>query len=364
MLDSSPSILPIAVYVHLGSNMPKHLKLNLIRHQLLFPNQELVLITSHDQQFDLPQSIRQFKVNSEELEKDLFSEMSQKRDFEFRNGFWKYTLQRFFAIGEFHKANSNRRLTHIESDVLLMPNFPWEKFADLNKLTWLKVNSGLDVAAIIHFPTLELTQKVLEEISKLSRLNPETTDMLVLHDVTVNLKHFHEYLPSITSDNAHNPKNFGASEKDQLNYFEGIFDPAILGIWYFGQDPKNSFGLRKRYVGDESHDLNPKKMKLKFEAGILVDQNQIPVFSLHLHSKHLPLFAGNWADALESGILEAQKQQKRYSFEIKAMYWGIRGRRVRNTAWILIAHLPGVKQLRKLRALETLKNLLKNLLGI
>jgi hypothetical protein len=117
-------------------------------------------------------------------------------------------------------------------------------------------------------------------------------------------------------------------------------------------------------VGDESHDLDPIKTGLKFEAGILVDQNLIPVFSLHLHSKYLPLFAGNWANALESGILEAQKQQKRYSFEFKAMYWGIRGRRVRTTAWILIAHLPGMKQLRKLPALETLKNLLKKLLGI
>ncbi len=364
MLDSNPSILPIAVYVHLGSNLPKHLKLSLSRHQLLFPNQDLALITSHDQHFDLPQSIKQFKVDSEELEKDLFAEMSQKRDFEFRKGFWKYTLQRFFAIGEFHKVNSNRRITHIESDVLLMPNFPWEKFAEIDKLAWLKVNSRLDVAAIIHFPTLDLTQKFLGEISRLTRLNPDTTDMLVLHGAAVNLQHLHQYLPSITPYNVHNPKSYGASEKDQLNYFEGIFDPAILGIWNFGQDPKNSFGLRKRYVGDESHDMNPRKTKLKFECGVLTDQNQIPVFSLHLHSKYLPLFSANWSNALEFGLLQAQKQRKTYSFEIKAMYWAIRGRRFRNTAWILIAHLPGMKRLRKLGALESLKNLIKKLLGI
>ena len=364
MPDAKPSTLPVAVYVHLGPNLPKHLKLSLSRHQILFPNQELVLITSHDQQFDLPKSVAQFKVNSEELEMGLFTEMSQMLDFEFREGFWKYTLQRFFAIGEFHKVNSNRQLTHIESDVLLMPNFPWEKFAGLNKLAWLKVNSELDVAAIMHFPTLELTQKLLKEISRLSRLNPGTTDMLVLHEVAINLPHLHEYLPSITPRNAYNPKNFGPSEKVSLNYFEGIFDPANLGIWYFGQDPKNSFGLRKRYVGDMSHDLNPTNAKLKFEAGILVDQNQTPVFSLHLHSKYLPLFAGNWANALERGLYQAQKQQKRYFFEIKAMHSAIRGRRVRNTVWILIAHLPGMKQLRKLQALETLKNQIKKLSGI
>ena len=356
MPEFKNSSSPTAVYVHLGSNLPKHLKLGLSRHQLLFPSQEIVLITSDDQQFDLPGSIKQFKVNTSVLEAELFKEMSQKLDFEFRKGFWKYTLQRFFAIGEFHKLNPKRVLTHIESDVVLMPNFPWHQFADLKKLAWLKVNSEVDVAAIVHFPTLHHTLGLLQEISRLAYLNTGTNDMLVLHDAVAHLRFSHEYLPSLTSNNAYSAEKIDPSDEQNLIYFGGIFDPLNLGLWYFGQDPKNSFGLRTRYVGDSSHDLNPVHTRLKFNDGVLSDQFGTSVYSLHVHSKYLPLFGANWESALKIGLEQALTEKRRRSFNLSALFQALKGRRMRQNLWILIAQFPGVKQLRKIRAFESLKN--------
>jgi hypothetical protein len=281
--------------------------------------------------------------------------MSRKLDFKFREGFWKYTLQRFFAIGAFHKECPNRSVTHIESDVLLMPNFPWQKFADLKKLAWLKVNSAIDVAAIVHFPTLYKTQKLLEEISRLSRLNPGTNDMRVLHEAAITLEQFHEYLPSLTSSNYQKHENFSATQERSLNHFGGIFDPLNLGLWYFGQDPKNSFGMRKRYVGDLSHDVNPIDSGLSLKTGKLSDKNGTSIFSLHIHSKYLPLFGPNWERALELGLNQALTKKRRCSFNLIALLQALRGRKLRQNVWILILLFPALVDSEELEVLKHLK---------
>lgn len=354
---------PVAVYVHLGPNFPKHLLLSLIRHRTLFPKQELALITSDDQTFEIPSGIELFKVNTSELEASLFLEMSQNLDFEFRNGFWKYTLQRFFAINEFHKVIPSKAITHVESDVLLMPNFPWEKFAALKKLAWLKVNSEVDVAAIVHFPSPAHTEMLSKEIVTLAKATPGTNDMIVLHKLAEILKSNHEYLPSLTPNNK-SPFIDKKLQEKRVGYFGGIFDPLALGLWYFGQDPKNSFGLRKRYVGDISHDLNPVNTKLSICNGVLHDQSGTQVFSLHVHSKLLSLFGENWESSLKSQLIEAGEQRKKYSFNIQAMFQAMRSRKVRETTWILIALIPGLQHLRKLRAFEVSKNFVKKLFRI
>lgn len=364
MLNSNQTSVPIAVYVHLGPNLPKHLELSLNRHLDIFPGQNLVLITSHDQHFNLPREIEQFKVNTDELEADLFKEMSKELDFDFRKGFWKYTLQRFFAIGEFHLSHPTRSLTHIESDVILMPNFPWEDFARLEKLAWLRVNSKVDVAAIVHFPTANHTKALLGEVSRLARLNPGTNDMLVLHDAAGVLKTQHEYLPSLTNSNANQRVTLSATEEASLKNFGGIFDPLNLGLWYFGQDPKNSFGVRKRYVGDLSHDLNPIQTDLKYESGILSDKSGTTIFSLHIHAKYLPLFGPNWERALHLGLIEARGKHRRISFSLRALILALKGRKLRQNIWVLAALIPGLNYLRRIRAIESLKNRVKNLFQI
>ena len=355
---------PVAVYVHLGPNFPKHLTRSLIRHRTLFPKQEIALITSDDQTFSIPSGIEEFKVNTSELEAELFSEMSQNLNFEFRNGFWKYTLQRFFAINEFHKARPGKAITHIESDVLLMPNFPWGKFAVLKKMAWLKVNSEVDVAAIVHFPSAVLTEMFSKEIVTIVKATPGTNDMIVLHKLAKILESKHEYLPSLTPDNIQSHFVNKNLQGDAVRYFGGIFDPLALGLWYFGQDPKNSFGLRTRYIGDVSHDLNPVNTKLSIVNGVLRDQFGTEVFSLHIHSKLLSLFGEEWESSLSLELIEAGDQRKKYSFHLLAMLQAIRSRKARETTWILVALIPGLQYLRKLRAFEDLKNAIKRLLKI
>ena len=188
--------------------------------------------------------------------------------------------------------------------------------------------------------------------------------MLVLHDAAENLKSHHEYLPSLTHANTKQQVILGKTEDASLKNFGGIFDPLNLGLWYFGQDPKNSFGLRRRYVGDLSHDLNPVETELKFESGVLSDRSGTTIFSLHIHAKYLPLFGPNWERALQLGLEEARNKQKSVSFSLRALILALKGRKLRQNIWMLAALIPGLNRLRRIRAIESLKNRVKNLFKI
>ena len=56
------SIATIAVYVHLGPDIPKHLLFNIERHSELFPNQKIVLVSNQNWGDLIPQNVETFLV--------------------------------------------------------------------------------------------------------------------------------------------------------------------------------------------------------------------------------------------------------------------------------------------------------------
>lgn len=357
-------VFPIAVYVHLGSNIPKHLALNLARHKSLFPNQRVFLITDQFVEVGILDDIETYIVDSNKLEKELFENMSNHLDFKFRHGFWKYTLQRFFALSEFHKEVSDSKIVHIESDVVVMPNFPWDKFERLNKVAWLKVNKNVDVAAIVFLPDALSSKNLSNEISRLATINPQINDMQALHECAKMKSIQHEYLPSLTSETARSTELMNASDQELISYFGGVFDPLILGLWNFGQDPKNSFGFRRRFLDDPNHDLNPEKSMLSYSDGMLFDQNGTCVFALHVHSKDLALFGIGWENALKSGLKQSARKSKRITFHMRALVETFQDRRLRENIWIILGLIPGIKVFRRSEYIESIKDKLKSFLRI
>lgn len=355
---------PVAAYVHLGSNLPRHLLLSLKRHRSIFPEQRIVLIVDQYVETSLLIEVEIFKIDSDNLNSELFDIMSQHLDFNFRNGFWKFTLQRLFALNEFHQTVPESHLVHIESDVLVMPEFPWNKFGSLKKIAWLRVNNNIDVAAIVFLPNSSSTLHFTTEIAKMIRKNPAINDMQALHEYANQNPNRQVYLPSLTPKTVRNIDLIKEADLEMLAHFGGIFDPLILGLWYFGQDPKNSFGIRRRYLDDPNHDLNPKSSLLSFSNGTLQDQNGTKIFSLHVHSKFLPLFMTEWESELSDGLQESANESKQISFHARALIAAFKGRKLRVNLWIMLGALPGVNNLRKIGFFEVGKNKIKRLLRI
>jgi len=160
------------------------------------------------------------------------------------------------------------------------------------------------------------------------------------------------------------PEKFDSEAESQLNNFQGYFDPLALGMWYFGQDPKNWYGFRKRYFIDSTYYLNPSVPKLTFENDKLLDSSGFNIFSLHVHSKFLPLFGPQWQRALAIELLEVSKDSNASSFSIKAFLGAVNDRKLRQNIWLLIAWAPGINYLRRFSLIETLKETLKKFLRI
>lgn len=342
---SNDYIETIAVYVHLGPEIPQHLVLNIERHKGLFPSQNIVLISSENWERKLPNEVENFVIPIEELDNDLFNEMSKHLDFTFRKGFWQFTIQRLFVLEKLHLQYPSRSMLHIESDVILMPNFPWKKFENLPYLAWLPVNAESDIAALVFSPKLKRTAELVEYLVRFASLNPNTNDMLALRHFAVMNPDKHRYLPSTTNQTLRKDQTNPLPEGLSISNFGGVFDPLAFGMWNFGQDPKNFFGIRRRYFLDKSHFLDPSKTSLSYTKSELVDSDNIRVFNLHLHSKNLKLFCNNWEASLNNGLREAKSEKNKYNFNPKIFISLMKENGSKSTLWELLANFPGLKRL-------------------
>ncbi len=362
-MDSTQNY-PIATYVHLGPSLPKHLILGIKRHREMFPDQRITLILDNELDANDFDCVDIFKVDSDALERDLFREMAKYLDFDFRQNFWKFTLQRFFAIHVYHSTVAKQSLLHIESDVLPMSDFPWKEFLGLNTVAWMNVTEFLDVAAVVFLPQFKATDFFISKLKIYAKDNPQINDMQALRKFALDFPREHYYLPSRTPSCSRQQSDFSDSDLEALTRFGGIFDPLALGLWYFGQDPKNSFGMCKRYVDDVSHRLSPSKTGLSLGEISLLMQDKTKVYSLHMHSKSLRLFGPDWKSHLKSGLIQAQHESNAVSFDFAAFRKSIEGRSFAANIWQLLGSMTFFQRLRRIQALESIKNWVKQLLKL
>jgi hypothetical protein len=339
--------------------------LSLERHLTLFPKVPCVLIVNNPPSVALPEEIRIEMYSTSQETVDLFAEASKKMDHTFRGGFWKYTFERLFALQCLHEKHPQAKLLHIESDVLLLPSFPWKEFLEYNSIAWLNVNETHDVAALVHLPNLQSTKSLCDFLREELRQNPETTDMYALLSFAKRNPSEHEYLPSLNLKNSRsdNPKLLDPNLKSS-DYFKGYFDPLALGIWYFGQDPKNNYGKSTRYVDQTHHYLSATQIQLSYRDGHLLDQCNNEWFSIHLHSKNLNLFGPNWEKWLTKYLHEALVQKHRNVFSIAAFRIAMKDRPVREHLWHYLAKKQKLQNLVKNPRISALYLRARKLFGI
>lgn len=293
-----------------------------------------MLIVDRKPEVDLGDGLEIFIYQRSEDIASLFELASKHMDHEFRHGFWIHTFERLFALDKFHHSNPDCKLIHIESDVILMPNFPWDKFQNLNKLAWLNVNNENDIAALIYLDSIEHTAALSNFLTRTLSRNPKTTDMFAMREFALSNSEIHTYLPSITKGTKRKElKEFALPGEHDPNSFDGIFDPLAVGIWFFGQDPKNSYGFAIRYVDQSHHFIDASGIKAVYDQGVLRDQVGNNIYSLHIHAKNKVLFGQNWDFALNEFLKEAENKENSRYFEIEAFKFAISERTLFQHLW-------------------------------
>lgn len=315
------------VFVHLGQLIPEHLKLNIERHLNLFPEIPVTLVhncENVDAKFNAL-SVETFKYTRTPLINEVVNQLSH--DKAFRNNFWIYTLERFFALEQFHLFIGMNNMMHIESDVLLLPDFPWDTFATQDKVYFTRFNADKDVASILFSPSPEKTKNFVKEISYELRNCTDLTDMTALSILSNKLDDSFFILPSAPNDtetffNGNNRSSSTSKKSVSKNYdiFNGIFDPAPIGMWLTGQDPRNQFGfsliMSRNIIDSGDSYIDPSQGRyLLTKSGalrVIIDHMEYPLWNLHIHSKNLDLFGKDWISSL-SYFVENSTVKKKYS---------------------------------------------------
>lgn len=323
---------PNAVFIHLGKSPARHLWINLDRHLRMFPEINPTVIIDHESHRNhVPKNVKIY-VYRRKL-KLLSREFLLAHDLNFRRGFWRFSLERFLAFYEYHQEYPNHSMLHIESDMLLMPNFPWILFEKIHKPMWSNYNEERDVAALLFFPSLVSHEKFIYHLTSLLRNNPLHTDMTILREIRIKrMKNEVDLFPSLSCRVPELINNLNKSSGGALNpvmnnevFFEGVFDSAAIGMWLIGHDPRNYYGMTR--IHDNSPIINGdslvdptrivfKKTNSEVWISSPTTNQQINLWSIHVHSKSLKVFNSNWSHELDKYILMSKSKNIFKSFNV------------------------------------------------
>lgn len=292
------------VFVHLGTRIPKYLESNLRRHIDLFGSRGVVLIhDQHNEEIEI-ERLETYRTEIESSWKTLDRYSHHPKDF--RNNFWLHVSTRFFALEQYMR-NTNEPILHVESDVILSRDFPFDRFAEIQHELAFPVMSelrgvGSTVFVKNHKSAKLLTSNLLEEV----RRNPHTTEMLTMKRLFEENKSRILRLP-IGPPTVSVYRNANRVEKEELLrssiLFGGVMDGVEIGQYFFGTDPRNKRGIKLVRHDLANGFLDVTKTSLKYDDSrefpnlVSIDdlgvRTYTKIFSLHLPSKEIKLFRTN-----------------------------------------------------------------------
>lgn len=355
-------------FIHLGEEYTPHLWTNISHIQMNFPQIQCVLITDSKRYADRADSIgiRSHLYVREKKIIELFQKVENNFDFEFRSGFWKYSLERLFAFAEYHNTIASP-LIHIESDVLLFKNFPWTKFYSLDKPGWQSLNQHSDVASILYSPSPAASKLIKQRLISLIEEDFSLTDMTALAKLREKFELDYITIPSSPKIDSKVHNEYPDSEIHRISsltdYFTGYFDCAPIGMWNFGQDPRNNFGFTVRFKEMPESILDPSKVELKINNEGIGFQDQFGnnVYSIHMHSKKLKFFSEHNFEIMRAYLAGKYKNQKKI-FEVDMFTDLIKDYYRRGKILELIGNLPFILALNKFVIFRLIRRSIKNLL--
>jgi hypothetical protein len=221
--------------------------------------------------------------------------------------FWRYSIERLYALAEWHSINPDQKLLHLESDILIMPNFPLEKIEVIKQISWCSFNHSHDVASIIYSPSNTDTNWMLNELELLLIEDSTLTDMTGLRKLKEKFPHRTSYLNS----------------GEEVAYLGGAIDAAPYGMWLCGRDPRNHKGVTRRFLELPESDINPNSVTFHYghKSHLRIKKSEGPelsLFNLHVHSKHKAIFRNHWRLVMRAYVITSKIQFPKRWFSLTA----------------------------------------------
>ena len=289
--------MPTIVFVHLNSQIPRYLHLNLAGMAKLFPAQKIILVHNQNKiNLSIP-GVIPFKFEKSQIFLDIEESLSHPKDF--RNNFWFTAIGRFEALHQYMKF-SGEKIVHIESDVILARDFPFKQFDDLQfDIAFPLVAKNRGVASTLFIRNVESASELVNFSLAACQSQPKISDMEILSKL-VSHKDLKILMLPITqaAETSFHETNCYPDLKSLdygLKKFGGIFDGNDIGVFLYGTNPRNSRGVST--VGQEviGNFANIRLWRFRYnQSREFIDQisgtKSIPIYSIHATCKKMSLF--------------------------------------------------------------------------
>ena len=309
------------VLVYLGKkNLPMYVIENIKYLRRTFPENKVTLISENSKNLskvkDLGANIflctNFYRIAPKEY-------LEKVPDLKFRGGFWFLTFARFFAINEYCARFNLSNILHLESDVLLMENFPFNRISKLKGIAFPLVNRNYAAASTLFIKDSAAISALCNFTKERIFANPELTDMDILGSNELAKLVDVTYLPTAFGGAHHFQDWVDTEDRESLcldiSEYGGIFDGMTWGQYLTGEDPRNHYGIRKLYRNQSHHSVLISSYKTFFLNNELYAKNEFGtymIYSLHIHSKDKRLFRSENSYAfLKNRVLNSENGEKR-----------------------------------------------------
>lgn len=313
------------VFAYLGKKLPKYAKTNIKNVSLKFPDERFVLLVDHSHNFNFGSrnNVEVIRLPDPSVSWASGNDILQNHEY-FENNFWYKTIARFKLIEDYMRMR-DESILHIEADIVLNQNFPFTKIESIEKeFAFSLINQHQGIGSILYLKNYPAAKELLKFTEARLRENPKYTDMDILGKL-LDMKRKQVFiLPTIDSGSLlsmNATKHINRDMADNFNFFNGVFDAATLGQYFFGLDRVHTHGFVKTQVYLPHHSVDPRGIKLLIEDKVVsatVSDLKVEVFNFHMHSKINKLFLSN-EKTIECFIKDKNLSKLRY-FSFLAFY--------------------------------------------
>lgn len=235
---------------------------------------------------------------------------TSERDSNFRDGFWKSVVERFYIIEDVIKAYKLEHVFHFENDNMIYCKLEevLDVLAQKNIMSAAPFDNDMRcIPSFVYFKN----QEVLSKLNQFMFLYPNLNDMelIALFNKEYNLIEMLPLIPAnydlkLQSKSGLTVEN-EQKYKSNFNLFHSVFDAAAIGQYLGGVDSRNvKFNFLKRILKRKSNFVNESAVYDVRQFSYHWEEDQsgrkipylnykgenIKINNLHIHSKKLKDF--------------------------------------------------------------------------
>lgn len=213
---------------------------------------------------------------------------------DFRSNFWFNSLARFSILNKYIKLVGHSVL-HVESDVILSPDFPLDALNAIEKpFAFPIVSKKRGIASTLLIKDEDASEFLWKFSQKMVQENSLASDMEILFQLNQRHPELVFQLPIAPQALTANKSNVFVEPN-----LGGCFDGHDFGVYLAGTNPWNARGLSKLHTKIPESLLQFESSNIIFDnsrkfVSLKIKSSTIPVklFSLHITNKN-PLFFGH-----------------------------------------------------------------------